>query len=45
MEILITAGIYVLEGAFLIGLAGSVMVAVITFVEDVQTLYSALSED
>jgi len=45
MESLITAGIYLLEGAFLIGLAGSVLVAGITFVEDVQLLFASGSDD
>ena len=45
MDTLITAGIYLLEGAFLIGLMGSVVVAAITFVEDVQILFSFGGDD
>ncbi|MCI0354804.1 MAG: hypothetical protein L0099_07185 [Acidobacteria bacterium] len=45
MDILITAGIYLLEGMFLVGLAGSALVAVITFVQDAQILLSIGSDD
>ncbi len=45
MELLIEAGIYLLTGMFLAGLAGSLLVAVITFVEDARTLLAALTED
>ncbi|MGH9531940.1 MAG: hypothetical protein ACRD2Q_06070 [Terriglobales bacterium] len=45
MDAFITAGIYILEGMFVVGLAGSSLVAVITFVEDVQTLFAAIGED
>jgi hypothetical protein len=45
METLITIGIYLLQGMFVVGLAGSSFVAVITFFEDVRTLYTALDED
>ncbi len=45
MEFLIEAGAYLLVGMFLTGLAGSSLVAVITFVEDARTLLAAFTED
>ena len=45
MDILITAGIYLLQGAFVLGLTGSVLVAAITFVEDVRLLFGAGSDN
>ena len=45
VDTLITAGIYLLEGAFLVGLTGSVLVAVITFVQGARTLLRSDSDD
>ncbi|MGH9601173.1 MAG: hypothetical protein ACRD24_02185 [Terriglobales bacterium] len=45
MDTLITAGVYLLQGMFVVGLAGSLLVAVITFVDNIRTLFGALSED
>jgi hypothetical protein len=45
MQLLIEAGIYLLIGMFLVGLAGSSLVAVITFVEDARILFRVGGDD
>ena len=41
MDILIVAGIRVLEAMFLVGMIGSTIVIIITSVEDVKTLFES----